>query len=87
NPAAKLCADYSVTVNGITYGDWYLPSKYELNLLVLQHAIVGGFNNNSTYWSSTEFDGGNAWIQDINTIQINIFKGSSSPRLRAIRAF
>ena len=86
NPAAKLCADYSVTVNGITYGDWYLPSKYELNLLVLQHAIVGGFNNNSTYWSSTEFDGGNAWIQDINTIQINIFKGSSSPRLRAIRA-
>ena len=36
NFAAKVCADYSVTVGGVTYGDWYLPSQYELNLLFLQ---------------------------------------------------
>lgn len=30
NFAAKVCADYSAVVSGITYGDWYLPSKYEL---------------------------------------------------------
>lgn len=29
NTAAKLCNDYSVTVNGTTYSDWFLPSKDE----------------------------------------------------------
>ena len=51
--AAKLCADYSVTVGGITFGDWYLPSKYELNLLYLQKIVVGGFAT-APYWSSSE---------------------------------
>jgi len=32
NFPAKVCADYAVSVGGVTYGDWYLPSKYELNL-------------------------------------------------------
>jgi hypothetical protein len=54
NFAAKICADYSVTIDGITYGDWYLPSKYELNLLYLQKAVVGGFTDNF-YWSSSEY--------------------------------
>lgn len=51
--AASLCNEYSVTVNGVTYGDWYLPSLHELNLLYLQKNVVGGFANDS-YWSSTE---------------------------------
>ncbi|MDI6734801.1 MAG: hypothetical protein QME42_01185 [bacterium] len=46
NFAAKVCADYSVTVGGITYGDWYLPSKHELNLLYQQKTVVGGFSSN-----------------------------------------
>ena len=54
NFAAKLCADYSVKgADGVTYGDWYLPSKAELNLLYLQKNIVGGLAN-KFYWSSTE---------------------------------
>ena len=61
NFAAKVCADYSVTVGGITYGDWYLPSKYELNLLYLQKSVIGAFN--FFYWSSTESDLSNAWYQ------------------------
>ena len=32
--AATVCNEYSVTVAGVTYGDWYLPSKHELNLIV-----------------------------------------------------
>jgi hypothetical protein len=84
--AAKLCADYSVTVGGISYGDWYLPSKYELNLLLLQSAVVGGLINGA-YWSSTEFSSNNAWQQSIAFGQNNAFKGNSSAAVRAIRAF
>jgi hypothetical protein len=53
--AATVCNEYSVTVGGVTYGDWYLPSKYELLLLYLQKSVVGGFANDF-YWSSTEFN-------------------------------
>jgi hypothetical protein len=60
NFAAKVCAEYSVTDGGITYGDWYLPSKHELNLLYLQKTVVGGFANDF-YWSSTEVDDFFAW--------------------------
>jgi Protein of unknown function (DUF1566) len=60
--AARICNEYSVTVGGVTYGDWYLPSKYELNLLYLQKAVVGGFNN-GWYWSSTETNNYSAWLQ------------------------
>jgi hypothetical protein len=60
NFAAKACADYSVTVDGVTYGDWYLPSKYELNLLYQQKDVIGGGFGYvwdwRLYWSSTEDD-------------------------------
>ena len=32
NYAASICNEYSVTVAGVTYANWYLPSKDELNL-------------------------------------------------------
>ena len=51
--AAQVCNDYAVTVNNEYYDDWYLPSKYELNLLYTQKDIVGGFDS-CYYWSSTE---------------------------------
>jgi hypothetical protein len=87
NFAAKVCADYSVAVAGITYGDWYLPSKYELNLLYLQKAVVGNFTN-SVYWSSSEVDGGFAWYQlfGSNGLQEPNGKGNMY-QVRAVRAF
>ena len=57
--AAQVCADYSVTINGEYYDDWYLPSKYELSLLYPQKDAIGGFAA-SIYWSSTE-TGAFAW--------------------------
>ena len=86
NFAAKVCVDYSVTVNEVTYGDWYLPSKYELNLLFMRKSIVGGFNDNY-YWSSTELSSISAWAQNFATgIQYNLKKNSPFG-VRAIRAF
>ncbi len=88
--AAKICADY---VNGI-YDDWYLPSKYELNLMYMnigQGAVspntnIGAFANGN-YWSSTEEDSGLAWGQAfLLGAQFSNAK-SSNYRVRAIRAF
>jgi hypothetical protein len=87
NFAAKVCGDYSVTMGGITYGDWYLPSKYELNLLYLQKAVVGGFVN-YIYWSSTEADIYGAWAQSFsNGAQMGNATNTSLDYVRAIRAF
>jgi len=47
--AARVCAEYQAG----GYGDWYLPSKYELNLMFSRKGTIGGFATD-TYWSSTE---------------------------------
>jgi hypothetical protein len=79
--AAKLCTD--LTLGG--YTDWYLPSKYELNLMYTYKNVIGNFAP-SEYWSSTE-SGGDAWLQEF-------LLGLSYPdakdqwfHVRAIRAF
>ncbi|MFA7019366.1 MAG: InlB B-repeat-containing protein, partial [Sphaerochaetaceae bacterium] len=57
--AAKVCADYQ----GGGHDDWFLPSKDELNLMYqnLYRKSLGGFNNWSTYWSSSEDSANYAW--------------------------
>ena len=42
NTAAKLCDNYSVTVSGTTYSDWYLPSTVEMQYLYDNKASIGG---------------------------------------------
>jgi hypothetical protein len=93
--AAAVCNEYSVTIDGVTYGDWYLPSKHELNLLFLQRAIVGNFPNVSgSYWSSTEYFRSDlvgshqlAWYQNfINGLQTYLHK-KNRLSVRAIRSF
>lgn len=84
--AAKVCADYSVTVGGVTYGDWYLPSKYELNLLYLQKIAVGGFAS-AYYWSSTETTNFYAWTQYFDNGFLSHFFKDYTIRVRAVRAF
>ena len=88
--ASQLCQD--LNLEGKT--DWYLPSKYELNLMhenigrgnALGLGNIGGFAN-SYYWSSTENDDGNAWGQDFSSgVQSGSNKGSTV-RVRAVRAF
>lgn len=80
--AASLCAKYL----GGGFGDWYLPSKYELDLLNLQNAVVGGFGG-SMYWSSTENDVNNAWGQIIPGGNQGLNNKGSNFKVRAIRRF
>jgi len=89
NFAAKVCADYSVTEGGVTYGDWYLPSKYELNLLYLQRNTVGGFASGD-YWSSSEGSSsyyGYAWEQSFFNGGQSYYDKPNTCYVRAVRAF
>jgi len=80
--AAQLCANYQ----GGGYGDWYLPSKYELNLLYLQKTAVGGFAS-AFYWSSTEYGDRTAWVQNFGSDFQTINYKNYTLRVRAVRAF
>ena len=81
--AARVCNEYSVTIAGVTYGDWYLPSKTELNLLYLQKAAFAS----AYYWSSTEDDTNHAWAEYFDSGYQNGNGKSSTARVRAVRAF
>ena len=49
------------------YSDWYLPSKYELKLLYLHRAVLGGYDDFAKGWSSTEVSSVNSWFQSFAT--------------------
>ena len=81
--AAQICANYQ----GGNYGDWYLPSKYELNLLYQQKAAVGGFAFGYYYWSSTEGSNNGAWTQGFGGGTQSTYDKDLVNRVRAVRAF
>jgi hypothetical protein len=85
--AAKLCSDYSVTAaNKITYIDWYLPSKWELNEMYKERVVIGNFTTDY-YWSSSEYFSVSAWAQHLSSgfqatsVKYDTFK------VRCVRAF
>jgi len=66
--------------------DWRLPTQGELNILFEKREMIGKFGK-SPYWSSTEFEGGNAWIQSFNSgKQGNMNKGFTM-FIRSVRSF
>jgi hypothetical protein len=80
--AARVCADLVIS----NYSDWYLPSKYELNLMYQQKATIGGFSNDA-YWSSTEHSNGTAWFQYFSFGLQDFASTNSTLFVRAVRAF
>jgi hypothetical protein len=80
--AAKFANDY--TLNG--YGDWFLPSKDELNELYSQKGIVGGITSDF-YWSSSQSNSNAAWDQGFNNGLQEASPKTVFYRVRAIRAF
>ena len=88
NCAAKACKDKSVTYNGKTYADWFLPSKDELNQMYINKATIGGFTDTTWYWNSTESSSSFAWAQSFGSGRQNDGgKTGSHYRVRPIRAF
>lgn len=96
--AALLCKGYSSTMDGITYADWYLPSKYELNLMYQKRAFIGNLTADY-YWTSTEGDFSPptpplpiytpyAWVQHMTMgDQTQALKSDNYMKTRAIRRF
>jgi hypothetical protein len=85
--AAGIAANLVITHSDVVYGDWYLPSKYELNLMYvnLHLKVVGGFASDY-YWSSSQSNSSHTWNQYFATGFQGGFK-SKSYRVRAVRAF
>ena len=88
NKAADECDSYSITNGGVTYDDWFLPSKDELNQMYanLHSQGVGGFTSDD-YWSSSEKNKIKAWKQDFNNGNQNNNGKNNTCRVRAVRAF
>jgi len=85
--AARLCENLEFE----GYSDWFLPSKDELNLIFVNlHSAatsLGDFQN-SFYWSSTEDDEGDAWLQDFGSNGDQYYDAKNAERLiRAVRNF
>jgi hypothetical protein len=94
--AKNACDNYSVIVDGVTYDDWFLPSKHELALLYINKSAVGGFKavrggfgGGQGYWSSSENgDSRNfAWGQYFNYGWQESNLKDSRLSVRAVRAF
>ena len=84
--AASICNDYT----GGGFGDWFLPSKDQLNKLYMHsQGLLGNGIYGGVYWSSTEYDAGNAWVQDFANGQqfIDNTSDGANVHTRAIRAF
>ncbi len=54
----KTAFDYTVTENGVTYDDWYIPSKGEFLALYANRSAIGVLPTSTTYyWTSNQCNG------------------------------
>ncbi len=88
--AAKVCGEFEITVESITYDDWFLPSRDEVlliyNNLHNQPTPIGNFSN-SRYWSSTETSGTNAYLINFDNGDVQSGTKWLTRRVRPVRAF
>lgn len=92
-PAALAALACDIHMGG-GHNDWFLPSINELDEMYMKiDPGASGANNNignftaSFYWSSSEFDGLEAWRVDFNVGSKSILFKHINGRVRAIRAF
>lgn len=93
--AALLCAQRSVTVDGVTYDDWYLPSLDELGTMLARQATIdavaiahgGEAFASASYWSSFESSRYLAYYQEFGDASQGGLSKAALLRVRAARAF
>jgi hypothetical protein len=82
--AAGFCeAEY---VNG-GYPPTFLPSKDELDLMYQQRSMIGGFESDGNYWSSSEMDNSFAWELPFGSGVMNYEKKDTNFYVRRIFSF
>ena len=89
NVAATCAAAYCADLVSGGQSDWYLPSISELQLVrnvVYNQLGVGGFLN-SSYWSSTENIGSNAWYHTFHTELLDTLSKNQNQYVRPVRRF
>ena len=47
--------------------DWYLPTRYDLILLYLNRAVIGGYSDFSRGWRKSEVSSVNVWFHSFTT--------------------
>lgn len=89
NSAAEACSKYSVTTeDGTVYDDWFLPSSFELQKLMLQYPVFANYKlTEGYYWTSSA----------VMTVYANVAKKTetfgitssrnNTYRVRAVRRF
>jgi hypothetical protein len=85
--AANLADAYTATVNGVVYGDWFLPSKGELNQMYVNKNVIGGLRSAPSYWSSSEYGAVTLWAQNFNSGEQFWSYKEYSGGVRPVRAF
>ena len=82
-------AKYAYDLSDGTYSDWYLPSKYELNLISENWREIGIIllNTTSYAWSSTENNASTAWAQNLYDGTQAIYNKSTPLSTMVVRKF
>jgi len=82
--AARYCQ--MLNLNG--YTDWYLPNRFELNLVYTNRASIPGLSTTYGYWSSTECGLYTSWQQSMSDgNQSNAPKDFGTAYVRCVRRF
>jgi hypothetical protein len=95
--AGQDAVDYSVTLDSVTYADWFLPSQDELNELCLAakatrsstcglESLKSGFAS-GVYWSSSEIFTTSGYSQVLSSGAIEFSVKSFAANVRVVRSF
>lgn len=85
NCAAKACAAYSTEKTKA--GEWYLPSKDELDLIYKNLVKTGIIKSDAWHWSSSQGSLYSAWYQRFSDGAQDNLKRNFNLCVRAVRAF
>jgi len=90
--AADVCDAYSIDSGGVTYDDWFLPSKNELYRMYINLKLQGlGSFADFLYWSSSEnmvnIEGWWGWVVNFGNGMEDGYRKEWNAYVRCIRSF